>query len=360
MPNPTATSHAPLHPVSWLIWLLAALVAASSTRNPLYLLLLLLTLSIVVAVQQTATERAGGPLPLSPIRFAAIVITMAAIFNAATTHYGKTVFFVLPEALPLVGGKITLEALVYGLVNGLVISCLFAAFTVLHLALPIRAIIRFLPRAFYPLALVISIAVTFVPTTLRQFQHIREAQAIRGHRLRGIRDWMPLFLPLLIGGLERALQLAEAMTARGFASSESATHAFSLRLAVVVGLGALLTGWLLRLVWGQDIVGLALMVPGSGVILGSVWAAGRQKPHTVYRRERWSYRDAWVLAGAAVVLLVFLTLLPGIDRKTLAYSPYPLATLPVFHTLVGATILGLLPPAILIWYDDDGQEHANN
>ena len=31
--------------------------------------------------------------------------------------------------------------------------------------------------------------------------------------MRGLRDWLPLLMPLLIGGLERALQLAEAMTA---------------------------------------------------------------------------------------------------------------------------------------------------
>ena len=47
-------------------------------------------------------------------------------------------------------------------------------------------------------------AITYVPETARHFQRIREAQAIRGHRLRGLRDWRPIVIPLLVGGLERA------------------------------------------------------------------------------------------------------------------------------------------------------------
>src|SRR4030043_1151670 len=101
-----------------------------------------------------------------------------------------------------------------------------ASFTVLNLALPVRDLISLIPRAFFPVAVVTSIAVTYLPTTMRQFQQIREAQAGRGHQMRKLRDWLPLLMPLLVGGLEHAMQLAEAMTARGFASSiaEAGTH----------------------------------------------------------------------------------------------------------------------------------------
>ena len=34
---------------------------------------------------------------------------------------------------------------------------------------------------------------------------IREAQAVRGHRVQGIRDWLPIVVPLLVSGLERAM-----------------------------------------------------------------------------------------------------------------------------------------------------------
>ena len=128
-------------------------------------------------------------------------------------------------------------------------------------ALPVRALVGLIPRAFYPLAVVATIAVTYLPATLRQFQQIREAQAVRGHALRGLRDWLPLFMPLLVGGLERALQLSEAMTARGFASQgkpvDSALQRAWPRLAMLAGLLLLAGGWVLRLAGRMEWAGLA-------------------------------------------------------------------------------------------------------
>lgn len=343
------------HSFAWITWLGAAVVASSTTRNPLYLLLILLCLIIVNATLQS-TLLDTQPLLVSPVKFAVFVTLVTALFNTLTTHYGQTVLFHLPAFLPLLGGKVTLEAWGYGLINGLIISCLFTAFTILNLALPIRTILRYIPRAFHPLAVVISIAVTFVPTTLRQFQHIREAQAVRGHRIRGLRDWVPLFLPLLIGGLEHALQLAEAMTARGFASSRNTSHTTHMQTTLVVGLALILGGWLLRLGWGQNIIGLLLMFAGGALVIGIIWLASRRVPHTVYRREHWYRHDTVTLVAAVVVLLVFLTLVPGVDRKALYYAPYPLLQVPGFHIGIGVAILGLLAPAFIILTPYSGKQ----
>ncbi len=334
------------HPLAWGGWLLTTLAALSLTRNPLYLTLILLSLALVSAA---AHSSASGPMPpVSPLRLTLLVVPIAALFNAAFSHTGFTVLFRIPETIPIIGGRITLEALTFGALNGLVIGGFFAAFTVLNAVLPIRSLIRLVPRAFYPVALVISIAVTFVPTTLRQFQQIREAQAIRGHRVRRIRDWLPLFMPLLVGGLERALQLAEAMTARGFAGGDNQGRQAVYQTALVGGLAAVLAGWLLRLAWGWELPGAGLMLAGAGAVIGVVASAGRRTRHTVYRVERWSRRDALILAGAAMLLVVWLAPLPGIDRQSLAFTPYPRLQPPEFDALVGAAILGLAVPAMVI------------
>jgi len=344
----TSPPHIAFHSVTWIVWLCASLIAATTTRNPFYLLLLFLCLLIVFATVEARVKSGATPLLVSPIKFTLFVTTTSALFNMITTHYGSTILFALPTILPLIGGNITLEAWAYGMTNGLIISCLFAAFTVLNMVLPVRSIVRFIPRAFYPLAIVISIAVTFVPTTLRQFQLIREAQAVRGHRLRGVRDWLPLFLPLLIGGLERALLLAEAMTARGFAGNAPMRYNSLLRGSIVVGLALLLAGWLMRLGWGMHLAGRSLMVVGAALILGVLWLAGRQTRHTIYRRERWHSRDAGVIMGSVMIILVFLTIVPGTTRSLLFYSPYPLLRVPPFEPIVGAVLMCLLVPAILL------------
>jgi energy-coupling factor transport system permease protein len=333
-----------LHPLAWVGWLSAALVVSSVTRNPLHLALVLLCVAVVNVV---VASRAGASLnALSPARFAMLVIPLSALFNALTAHLGDTVLVRLPPGLPILGGPLTLEALVFGATNGLMLSAILAAFTTLNQALPVRALIRLVPRAFYPLAVVVSIAVTFVPTTLRQLQQIREAQAVRGHRVRGLRDWLPLFMPLLVGGLERALQLAEAMTARGFASADEREQDTASRTAIVAGLVALLAGWLLRLVWGRETVGLGLMLVGVSLVVGALWVIGRRVPHTVYRSEPWTQRDWGVALSATVVLAVFVV--PGLDRPSLFYSPYPALSLPGFDPVSGVMTLGLLGPALLL------------
>lgn len=332
-----------MHPVAWVGWLVAALVALSVTRNPLHMVLILLCIAIVNV--STAAKAGASYSPVSPLRFALIVVPLSGLFNAATAHFGDTILLRLPAGLPILGGRVTLEALVFGAINGLVLSGILAAFTTFNQALSIRALIRLIPRAFYPVAVVVSIGVTFLPVTMRQLQHIREAQAVRGHRVRGLRDWLPLFMPLLIGGLERALQLAEAMTARGFASVDQTGRDTAARSAIVAGLLALLGGWLLRLVWGRETLGLGLMLMGAGFVGVALWVMGRRVPRTTYRPDAWTGRGMVVLLSAAVVSAAFVV--PGLAQSSFFYYPYPALSMPGFDPTIGVASLGLLAPALL-------------
>ncbi len=334
----------PFHPLAWVGWLVAALGLLLTTRNPLYLTLILLCIAIVRAALLRSTEGGWQP-PLSPWRFAALAIPASALFNALSAHFGDTVLVILPRALPLFGGPITLEALAFGALNGVVLTGIFAAFAVLNQALPMRALVRLIPRAFQPVAVVVTVALSFVPATVRHFQQIREAQAVRGHRVRGLRDWLPLFLPLLIGGLERALQLAEAMTARGFASQSEALS-FRERATIVGALLLLLAGWLLQLGWGID-AGYALMALGGGIVAHALWRAGRRVPHSNYRPAPWQARD-WLMLGMALLALLPVVPLPWAARRTLFYYPYPALTLPAFDPLVAMALLALLAPAFML------------
>ncbi len=330
-----------IHSLAWFSWLLSAVVLLSSTRNPLYLLLMLLCLAVVSRTVQLALPAARPPA-ISPWRFALIVVPFGAVFNALMVHTGNTILFQLPTSLPLFGGVITLEALVYGAINGLIIVGLLAAFQVLSSAVPVRALVQRIPRAFYPVAVVVSITLTFVPMTLRQIDQIREAQAVRGHQLRGVRDWLPLFLPLLIGGLERALQLAEAMVSRGFASADSQPLRRADQIGLIVGLTSLTSGWLLGLMWGQTLIGGGLIIGGLGLLGWVMRTVGRRTPHTTYRREVWQRSDTFILCVTLIPLGLFL--LPGIDRASLYYYPYPQLTLPDLNLSLLLGIVCLLAP----------------
>jgi energy-coupling factor transport system permease protein len=192
---------------------------------------------------------------------------------------------------------------------------------------------------------VLTIALTFAPLTVRQLQAIREAQAIRGHRMRGIHDWLPLFLPLLLSGLERALQLAEAMTARGFASYQQAIT-IPLRLGLLTGLVSVVVGLWLRLIRPSASLGGLLTVIGVAILVGGLWLIGRRQPRTIYRPKPFQDQDWLVSAAALSSLLLFL--LPLFDRALLFYYPYPTLTLPGFSLLHGMATWGLLGPAFVL------------
>jgi energy-coupling factor transport system permease protein len=336
-------------PWVWVIWLVAVLVMLSITRNPLYLLIILLCVLFVgLAMRESSSELLR---PFSLWKFAIWIILLATGFNAFTSHYGETVLFTIPGSLPLISGNVTLEALVYGATNGLILTGMLMSVSVLNMAIPMRELISLIPRAFFQVAVVTSIAVTYLPTTLRQFQQIREAQAVRGHQVRSLRDWLPLLMPLLVGGLEHAMQLAEAMTARGFASHKPmlGKRQFYPRLSMLLGVILLAAGWVEQLASARG-TGWALILLGAGLILMGLWFLGNQSQRTVYHRRGWSWQDGLNLIVVAFILALILLPVPGLSHESLYYEPYPRLTLPLFNPVLGLVMLGYLIPGL--WVND--------
>jgi energy-coupling factor transport system permease protein len=345
-------------PWVWVFWLATNLVILSISRNPLYLVLILLSITFVgITLRQSGSDLLR---PISIWKLAVWIILLATIFNALTSHYGSTIFFVLPGNIPLISGKITLEAMVYGAINGLILTGMLASFSVLNQALPVRDLIGLIPRAFFPMAVVISIAVTYMPTTIRQFQQIREAQAVRGHQMRSVRDWLPLLMPLLIGGLEHAMQLAEAMTARGFARMQAGVsrRQHHSRIAMLIGMFLLVAGWILQL-RAKNISSIVFIALGTMGIAGGLWYLGKQSLRSTYQVHTWLRQDWITLAIVVVVLCVCIAPIAMINHQTLFYEPYPKLTLPPFDPWIGLALLGITFPGVLVLAEASSKDKMN-
>lgn len=82
----------------------------------------------------------------------------------------------------------------------------------------------------HEIALILSIALRFVPTLMEETEKIMNAQKARGVDFGegNIKDQMlaiiPLLIPLFISSINRAEELAIAMTARGYQSGEGRTR----------------------------------------------------------------------------------------------------------------------------------------
>lgn len=84
-------------------------------------------------------------------------------------------------------------------------------------------------------ALIISIALRFVPILMQEARQIRAAQISRGADFDGpwivrVRKTLPMLLPLFYGALQRADSLAVAMEARGYRSGSKRTRLNELSL----------------------------------------------------------------------------------------------------------------------------------
>lgn len=317
-----------LHTRTWAVWVLAAAFPALLTRHPFYLVVTLL----VVAVVQSRPAHVYARLPIW--RWGVLLLFVATLWNALTVHFGETIVLYLPEALPLIGGRVTLEAIVFGLSNGLAIWLLFAAFTTFNMQVTPYQVLSLAPRALRHAGLVVSIALTFFPQVLRTARQLNEAQAVRGYRARRVRDLAALWIPLLLNALEDAAQLSEAMEARGYGRTPDTRRAIGIAWAI------LLIGMLSQLYWRDAFVGWIVI---SGSVMWLI-VLGRKRVHTTrYRHEGWSMADVIVIA-AGVASIALMILIATTDPSALAYTPYPHVSLPSINLSVVIALLALLAP----------------
>jgi energy-coupling factor transport system permease protein len=345
------------HPYTWTLWLVAGMSMVLLTRNPLYLLILLVAAGLLYAVLlQEAAQHGNSAASQQPlawrviVRLALFLWGFTILFNALTVHVGPHILFTLPR-WPVIGGPITLEALVYGFVTGLNFVSLILLFAIYNSVLGPHDILRMIPGFAYQTGVAISIAISFVPQTVVAWSEIREAQRLRGHRVKGWRDTLPLFISLLSHGLDRAIQLAESMDARGFGGRilpANPRQMWLVRSSALLGLLLMLAG-LISKSWHTAVpwLGLSLMAAGATLMLLSLWQGGARVQRSRYRRWLWRPQD-WALLLSSGLMLLTTTIIHWRWPHWLYYYPYPPHNLiPDFNALLGLLFILPLMPALL-------------
>jgi energy-coupling factor transport system permease protein len=282
-------------------------------------------------------------------RLSAVILIFSILFNLLLVHVGQTVLFRLPERLWLIGGPLTLEAVVYGAISALILITLLAVFLAFNSIVPTSDLIALVPRALANIGIVILIAVSYVPETLNHLERVREAQALRGHKIRGLRDWQPIIIPLLVGGLERSMNLAETMVARGYGATRTEQLPVRTRLLLLVGLFLILGGWVVS--FRQSFPGWILVLSGGIFLLLAYFEQGRRIKRTRYIVQPWYVQD-WLLIGVSLLPLILIFLpFPAVNGDSISYTPYPLVTVPPFDPLIGSAIALMAAPALLVELD---------
>lgn len=339
-----------LHPGAWWLWALGPATAATWTTNPLLLVL-------VVAVTGTVVAARRGEAPWSRayavfVRVALVVLVIRVVFAVvfAAPLPGPVLFTLpsvdLPEWLAgvRIGGPVTAPAAGRALYDGMqlatVIVCMGAANA---LASPSR-LLRAVPGALYEAGVAVVVAMTFAPQAVAHVRRVRAARRLRGRPDRGVRGLRGLAMPVLEGALERSLDLAAAMDARGYGRVAAVPAAWR-RATAITTLGGLL-GVCLGLYALLDAAGttatLGAALLGAGVLAAAVGLAlgGRRSPRTRYRADPWAVRE-WAVAASGLGPAAAVAVAASLHVAGMRPEPGVLPPLPVLPAL--ALLIALVP-----------------
>ena len=184
----------------------------------------------------------AAPLP-------ALLRTLRTVFWLGCFMFAFRLFTTPGQPLVAWGGiALTREGLVAGAIQVYRLCLLVTVSALLtfttspsQLAHGLEALLRPLARAGLPvreLALVLTIALRFVPVFFEEIEKIDKAQRARGAELRAggpwrrVRNWVPVFVPIFVTAFRRAEELATAMEARGFRGARHRTRMIELHLTL--------------------------------------------------------------------------------------------------------------------------------
>lgn len=335
--------------ISWVLWLITTMAILLATRHPIYLVILLSELLLVG--NKIAKYQGISSWAVNNLRFLMTMVLLSTVINAFFTHVGSTIVFRLPENWVLIGGNITLESIIYGLINGLVIGSMYITFNITNLALNTKQITGLIPRAFHPIAMTVTVALTFFPSIQQRAREIKEAQMIRGNPMKHISDWLPLFVPLLVTSLENAFQLSESMTARGFHTKYQPHRQEYALMGLIIATFVIFSAWLLRLYNYPKTTSIILYAIGAFLLIAILYKTSQRTQITRYHQETWGRKDILpsVLLGLIIIGWVMLRIVE--QGPDLEYTPYPTFSLPSIQ--FAGILLSLVPLLPILFIDHD-------
>lgn len=343
-----------LHPGAWWLWALGLAAAASRTTNPLLLGLVLAVAGYVVAARRTDAPWARAYAFY--LRLALAVVAIRVVFGALLgAPVPGRVLVTLPEVgLPewaagvRLGGAVTAEGLAAAAYAGLQLATMLVCIGAANALANPRRLLKSVPGALHEVGVAVVVALSFSPQLVDGVARVRAARRLRGRPDRGLRGLGGVAIPVLEGALERSVELAAAMEARGFGRGGASATARRDRNAA----GALTLAGLLGLAAGSygvldatapALLGLPLLAGGAALAVAGLALGSRRAIRSRYRPDRWAGTE-WAVAASGAAAALAVAVAAALDETAAFPSTNPLVV-PALPPLAVAGLLAALLPA---------------
>ena len=216
---------AKLNPITKSAFFICAFVLTLAGANPVFSVI-----SLCCALLSVSLD--GAKAFFNSLKLTAFLTLTVGIFNMLFAHYGEDVLFIIDDIY------FTLEALFYGLNQGLVFSAVVLWFRVMSYSInssETAYLLRFAPKT----ALLFSMVLGFIPRFKTKLSDIRDAQnGLSYSEKRTLRDKIKTGVQnlsaLVTYSLESSIITADSMNARGFGNKpvSNSRYRFTLRDAL--------------------------------------------------------------------------------------------------------------------------------
>ena len=216
----------------------------------------LVTLFLIVVI---ASSKVPVKSILKSVKGIVVLLILTAMLNIFFTKSGNVlaswwIFTITDEGL-IYASKMLLR-LVYLVVGSSVLTLTTTPVDITHAIERLLAPLKIINFPVHDLALIMSLTLSFIPSLIDETDRIIRAQKARGadfdtgNLFQRAKAFVPILIPLLVGGFRRAEELANAMNSRCY---EGATNRTQMRV--------------MKLSWRDLVASLVCIVVFGGIIV---------------------------------------------------------------------------------------------
>lgn len=277
------STFASYHPGVSFVYFVLVTAISMSTMNPWFL-----AGSFVSAFSYTIILSGKGAVKFN-IMFIIPLILLSSVFNMLMVHEGVTVLFFMYD------NAVTLEALIYGAVIGLMLSGVLMWLLCYQVIMTSDKFIFLFGRILPTIALTISMIFRYIPLIRKRYEEITQGQRCMGRDLKEgsffsrVRQAAKEVSILIAWSLESSIETSESMEARGYGlPGRTSFHLFVFRRRDL---------WMITLI----------IILGACIIAGNISGST-----TIYYYPYIRYPKQDVLSFAVYILYYILLLIPVI------------------------------------------------